>query len=935
MGRNRARSPRWPMLVTLVAIVLAAMSGLAGAQPPTPSTPAFARLASCISGRQSVAIVLLMDESGSLKETDPDNSRVSAAIAALNGLQGLVERSNSKVRVDLQVAGFGPDFEASAPWVQLDSSSAPQIRSRIEGFASRNKAIDTDYANALQGAQASLQARGAAMSGSQDEPPCTAVMWFTDGKFDVEDRLTARAREAGKDRHGISQFKEYAPDTDLFLPGGGAKAIEWGRKVLCDPGGIADQYRTNQTFLFAVALNSALRPEDQAYLQSVVSGGGCGNLDGTNTGGLLAGDLGQLVGLFDQVVTSLGNPSAAEDVTLNACPKEMESCPQGTKTFDVDGALRRFHVLAQVDGPGIAVRLVAPGAAPVDIPVSGSAQRSGTATVGDSPVSWSWLSTSALAIDAESSPSAVNWAGTWTITFIDTTGVNPGVPIRAKIYLFGDIVPRTPDDLTFRAGETTEFTVELARAEGTPIPPTSFSGDVTVNATVTDPATNESVDLGSLERGADGIWVGSYRAPEQISSSSVNLGLTAAVTTRSGIALAPAIATVPVTVLPPVGFPTMLTRHLAVGPVTGTEPATATIKVLGSERSDTCVWLDDVRFASGLTHTKDLDFEVVGAGADEANCLKVKRDSDAELELKVVPTASMRARASGELVLSTKSMNANRSRPATVRFDVQLVKPASAGVAWAIFLGLVAFGIGVPLLAFYLANFVVARFAPLGLVEGCSVRLEVSSHDVRRIDGAPGPIVRSEDFRAVGGSTARVREFVFADVEFRARVSRNPFRPPYGVGRSQSHLTVGSARRSGAVDGGRVALWITKEWVFVLDDANDPDDPVEGRLVAFVVAMDRYSTIESVERSLRDRLPALAEHLHAIRRIRSAEGVPVGVGDGSLGGSLVDVVDGHSDPRGTGSGVVDWGGRQVPGSAPETPAPDATGAQTNSGIWED
>lgn len=931
------------------ASAVAGVSGVSAQDGGALDSPALSRLASCVAGQKQLAVVLLVDESGSLRETDPNNDRVAAARAALLGLESLVERSDGQVRVDLQVAGFGVDFEEAAPWATLGPDSVAEADERIGAFSERNRALDTDYTYALQGALASVRTRATQMTPDGGQPPCTAVMWFTDGRFDVEDRISAARRESGRDNRGDSQYKEYAPGVDLYQAGGGVRAVEQGKQVLCEAGGLADQFRSSETSLFAVALNTAIEPQDQEFLAAVAAGGLCGELDGSANGELLAGDLNELVGFFDQVVTALSNPASSDQVELTTCPDSQEACPQGTKTFEVDGSLQRFHVLAQTDAPGVAVRLSAPSAAPVDVPVAGSGTPAGSLAAGETPITWAWLSGNALTVDAESSPGGENWAGTWSVTFIDTTGTNPGAPVRAQIYLFGDVVPTLAEGTEFRAGDATEFTAELVRSAGTPIPPTSLSGDVRLTATVTDPSTGETVDLGALERQSDGTWRGEYRAPEQITSSTVNLSLRTDVTTASGVALAPSAASVPVTVLPPVGFPSVASPYLGVGPIVGTDPLESTIRVTGSDKADTCVWVDSLALDPGAVDRSGLAVEAIGAGATEADCLQIPKGEDAQLSLRFAATEPQRGLATGTIVLATRSANTNEVRPIEVQLDAQLVKPANAGTAWALFALLVLLGIGVPVALFYLSNWIVGRFAPLRLMEGCAVRMAVTDTSVERLEPPENArLLVPDDFRAVGGTAERERDFDFAGMHFRAVVSRNPFQPPFGLATMAGLKAVGSAKQPTHANGGRIPLWVTREWVFVPDEVTNADDPVTGLLVGFVLATDRLAGCDALELRLVDRLPAIAELCRRVRPVAESatapEPVPAGAaasdppwGDGPSGsgapdpGALWDR-GGGSDRSADRSRPPD---RSGPNAAPPTAPPATSDRPDPEDLWGD
>ncbi len=118
---------RWARLLAAFVVLLGgtAIGGPVAAttaQQPPAIDPSLDKLANCVTTNKRLALVVLVDESGSLEKTDPGASRVPAAKAAVAGLVGLVDRSGGQVAVDVQVAGFGVDFEAGAPWQRVDGA---------------------------------------------------------------------------------------------------------------------------------------------------------------------------------------------------------------------------------------------------------------------------------------------------------------------------------------------------------------------------------------------------------------------------------------------------------------------------------------------------------------------------------------------------------------------------------------------------------------------------------------------------------------------------------------------------------------------------------------------------------------------------------------------------------------------------------------------
>ena len=874
--------------------------------------------------------MLLIDESGSLKKTDPEAHRIDAALVAANGLRSLVDRSGGSLTAELQVARFGTDYFEVSPWIDLASDGTGGVNSAIDSLRSNNSALDTDYVNALEGAQRRIKERARALqSANAESNPCTAVLWFTDGKLDIEDRTNASRIKRGADESGESRFKDYAPEIDLTVAGGGEAARARGIDVLCRPGGVVDQFRAAETSILAIALTTELDPADEDQLRRIAAGapGECGQTDGQSNGALFrAGDLSQLIGFFDSVVQTISNPADARSLETGVCPADQTACPEGTRTFDVDASLQRFHVLAQFGTPEIAVRLTAPGAPPIDVPRSGS----GRLAAGETPINFVNLSAGTLTIDAESAPSGVNWAGTWSVTFVDTTGRNPQATNRATIYLFGDVVPSL-SEATFRVGEDSPLSVELTREAGTPIPPDGFTGEVKVYATVTDPSTGEVQDLGLLAHSTDGKWNGTYRVPDDLEATTVNLGLRAEVTTAGGVALPPSASTVAVEVLPPAGFPAALTRRLTVGPILGTESqeaARTSVAFEGSDKSDTCVWLKSVELDQTPLEGLALVPAIDGAGSTEQDCLRIPQGESGSIAIELLPSAEARGHAHGRVVLASRSLNSNQVRTTELELDAELARPANRSLAVGLFALLMLLGVGVPIGVLYLANWSVAKFAPRKVMKACRVPVRVDHRTVERLDATTpsGELLVSDDFSPVGG--AEPRAFDLSGLQFQSKTSVNPFQPPFGTASTSATAALfGSDRIRRYKDRARLGLSLAGEWVFVADPARTAelrrdeslgDQEVAGELIGFVPATSQERGLAQINLSVGQHLPNLAGQIaDALADLVAEEKstVSVNVTDSAAEADEVWGSTGGADPW-TGSRSVPDPGATREGSGP-------------------
>lgn len=158
------------LALVVLAVALAAVPVPVGAQGP-PAT----------SQCEQRHVLLLMDQSASLDDTDPQDIRVDAATALVQALSPAAE---DRTPVRLALAGFGSAFEP------VGTFELPQDRNEalaaVGEFANRSEDSNTDYVLALQGA--------ADYFAATDVPrECASLVWFTDGAHDVEQPTDGQA----------------------------------------------------------------------------------------------------------------------------------------------------------------------------------------------------------------------------------------------------------------------------------------------------------------------------------------------------------------------------------------------------------------------------------------------------------------------------------------------------------------------------------------------------------------------------------------------------------------------------------------------------------------------------------------------------------------------------------------------------------------------
>ncbi|MFC8734552.1 VWA domain-containing protein [Luteimicrobium sp. NPDC057192] len=211
----------------------------------------FADLSSCLSSADHFLASVVVDESGSLQQTDPDNDRVGAIQAALSSLASLQTSAGTQLEVEADLGVFGSDYTQLVGWGPVNGDHGGALdRAVTQQIPSRNQAAYTDYRAALQGAEQSIDAR----AGELDGTTCSAILWFTDGRLDLDEN------------------------------GEGPKTQD-ARIQLCQQQGIVDGIRADGTTIIAMALfggkSSGVTANDRARLKAIAEGRGGGQTCGT------------------------------------------------------------------------------------------------------------------------------------------------------------------------------------------------------------------------------------------------------------------------------------------------------------------------------------------------------------------------------------------------------------------------------------------------------------------------------------------------------------------------------------------------------------------------------------------------------------------------------------------------------------------------------
>lgn len=913
--------------VLLASVGLAALAGpLAApalatpAQDPAPPTTApvavasgalqgeeaIGDLAGCIQGSKRLAVVFLIDQSGSLGKSDPENRRVDAARAALDSLVSLTEGpQEERARVDVTVAAFSNDYYAIRPWTTVNDTTRGRLNRTLEGFRKRNQGTDTDFVNALTGARAALADRSAQLTADGSAEPCKAIVLFTDGQYDIGVRDPSNSEELGT-------TKPYAPGVTLDAEEGALAAEAAGRAALCDEGGLADGVRDDDITLLSVALTGTVTAQDQNLLAAVSTGSSgpvtCGRPTETAPGAYVsAADVDILVARFDEVATRVaGGTIVPEEGQVLLCG--TEPCPEGTRTIKVDESVRRFRVFALASEPGMTVELSSP---------TGSAvvEEAGRFSVASASASAHAIAGRGFSIDVDRPDDAADWTGTWTVILRDSTGDNVGEPVTFAHYLFTDV------GIDFTEGPAPM----IVRGEGvgisaSPVIPEALGAKLAsakVVLRLDDPLSSTSTNV-ELVGPANGPYIAEFTAPLDYRSSSYEATIALEGTTESGAVVSARSAPRLLTVQRPAGAIQFVPASLQMPTLTGTGVTSAELIVLGGAK-DGCLWFGPSRTITAPDAAGELKVTYQGeAAVDEDSCIPVKAKATVTIPVEISPSSRATGAVRGVIEVNEKT---DGTEPTVTDVPYRLDLAAGVDEEQRVLLAVLLLlgGLLLPVILLVIINALTARFQDLDAVRGGVIPVRVDGERMWRTDGGRMATLMfaPSDFQSLADA-GDPRRFTFGGIVFRARPSRNPFGASLALAAPE-----GGAEKLKGGAGSRVELdlGLAGSWVFLLD----PDRTrqagrtgiAEGRIIAFVSEGDPAAQISRITEDVYARLPRTAAGLAGLvmqKRPKAKKGR-------SSGGDAEAEVDDTGDIDEVGAVDVDPGTTEAPTAAVDVDAP--------------
>ena len=906
MSLLRPRFRRTAAAVGLAASLLgAALAGTSVAAPAAPSapasTPGLSEFGACLSGHGQGSVVLLVDQSGSMRQTDPDQGRVKAATYLVDRLSSFAGRSG--VTLDVRVAGFADDYHPVGDWTTLTASTKDAVSASVRTVGADLKDYDTDYWNALNGARQDLV--------DHDSSGCRAVAWLSDGEFDLD------VRDSDAARHDYGETKGYATGADLSSESGVQQAEQAGRGDLCRPTGLADQVRSSGVTLIGIGLSGPGPQPDFTLMRRVSQGGGsnaaaagleqCGNVSSPSGVFYPVSSLDTLLMAFDSVSTP-GDTVQSQSVSI--C--QGSACSAGEFSFVLDGTLDAVHVMASSDAPGLDAYLYAPGATQPLVVKAGQSSPAGTG------VDATWLTPGTFQADLDSTK-VPTWDGQWRLAFVDPSSASQNQQIHVNVHLSSPLTLSWTDldKAELRQGESVGD-VNLALLDhvgGQAVPASRVKGSVTMSVSLKDSAGNEH----ELWSGTDVTALGApvtVALPPDTAIGSATLTTSVTVTTASttlpdgstvpGTALTPTEAAQDVTVLAPVNFPAVTGQ--AAFPTLEDELSGATELTVSGPG---CVWLSSGEPTLTGAPADAGSVSVSSPASSPDTCVKVADGATATLPVTLAVQGHANGALSGTLAVTLAPDDApDRAQTVQVPFSAEMRRPLNVATTWTTFVLVLLAGVLIPLALLYVLKFLTGRI-PRGPLDTATRVVEVPAQGGAVTIRVPSNEVTMLSLRG------RSRQLTVGPYEFRVRTGLLPTSAPTVELVSPDVPSVcgadPGARRGHAV----LPLGVRGNWVAVLDQ---PDSPRHVTVVALAATSKGNQALQQVlddaGRHLADRVASIAPQDAGQGDDAGSQDPGFGSGSGSTGPSTSSASFGTgSSGSGFGSGSTGWGSGGSSGSS--------------------
>lgn len=849
-------------IIATAATACAALAMLSVVAPSvqadeTPESNSLAEFGACLHGEGKGSLILLMDQSGSLRQTDPNFDRTKAG-------QYLLERFNqfatsANVQLDVKVAGFAANYASYSEWTPINSG-LDTVKGAVDKVSQDLKDYDTDYWIALHDAQADLDKHAAETAAG-----CKAIAWLTDGEYDID------VREDDQAAATFGKEKPYAPGTILDNDAAADKAVEAGKNDICRATGVADQMRTSKINLIAVGLTQNKPNFD--FVKRVLSGGGaeattidnvpvCGDVPYVNGVFVEANDLDSLYLAFDSISTP-GQTTQNREGSI--CQGQV--CNDTPLNFVLDESLSHVQILVTSTKDDLEAHLLPPSG---QNPIVFLPGQNGAA---DAAAPFRWLTKRTLEFTLDSSKMK-EWTGEWRLVLVDKSASSTGAKFTANLHLASFVkVDLTPlKDLGIHKGETYD-NVKLKAVDssnGKDIKLSDLKGEVSVKVALVDSAGTEHVLVEgdktaldkplTLDTSQFAVGTAQVRSTLNITTASFTQAGTQKVV--PGTKLAPTQASQDIAINAPLSFP-IINGELNFGTIDGQTEGRAELAVAG----EGCLWIEGDTPAIKGAPANIGSVKLTSAANSEDTCLKL---SGADTTLPV--TLSFDEPDNGALlgdvtVHLISSADPSLSETVTVPFSADVQKPFNTAMAWGSFIIAMILGLGLPIAALYLFKYMGA------VIPAGNIGVVVFPFDVPKGDPMMPVSVTVPDKTHLLPVKKGARSLEIGSYRFRVRAGASP------VTTGWVELDSAHPSTSGEIPGHKngkaiLPLAMRGKWVAVLEQGLASSHVTLIILTSGQSREDFNTVAAKIAKDLRPRLEELRKALGAVETEAGQGNVP-------------------------------------------------------------
>lgn len=767
----------------------------------------FQQVANCLQSRNDLAVLLVVDESGSLGSTDPNDVRAKllANLVRTLGRQAGTPTATGVRKIDLAVSLFSSDYEPLVEWTPLDPKSSEDIATKLEAdVPGRDTGESTNHPAAISGAKNQMLALA---DRPGQERPCELVIMFTDGVLDV---------------------------------GGSAADDQAAATKMCRKGGIVDGIRRDGINLVNVMLfdpkaseeNPAEKQAGRNLLKAAAEGTGgnrtCGTVpipaEGYARGAYLEGDVDRLALLFASL---LPRSSGTTPVDLTGSPVKVEIDP-GIVTFTVVGFAPK------------GISLQSPGGKTIRIAQGGSSP--------GAKAYWDFSTVTAGVAVGDGD------YGTWTIT-------RPGQSDELTVFLDAGLGLQL-DDTQLTAGEQTQVRGQVVRLRSKEPTDLSVFRGVTMTASV------DGVSASAPQVDDNGAFTGTVTPNGDGTIATIEVALQ--LVTESGQKLRPIVRQFRVPVSLPKEFPTFQPQPLVLTPLVGDKgKAEGTLTSTGSAEGSSTVCVKPIRWtaaddpANYRSSLKDECFELAVSEQNDLPVTVTAQDAQDERVSGVIPLELTTATGTKRTIEIPVTFAATRPVNEAVRVGVVAALAALALLIPLILLYL----FNRHLAKFRPPDGLVSAALPV-VVSRSGVR---SAQQVTAVVGASGGLHERESqgrelftlpmskLRIIPPVSKPVREMAGPDgSRLRTRIPVSFFGSPSALVLAEPGRRVFSSRAPYVNDGGTSAplsFGMADVWYASISDAEliegSSDDGVAGVLSVFVPPRGQGDSAEDVAEHVR------------------------------------------------------------------------------------